>query len=195
MTKYSIHCKINDICIAWILIHCKNNAIHCKINDICTAWMLIPSKNNATHYTINERCTAWMLSHCNNNAIQYKVKDICIPSSPAPPAGSLISPSPAAPKTTQKGNRASKRPHMPLTCPTHGNSHAPQRSERIWKNICGQNALGWRAAGGGPATNTSDPKMCSNAACCALDNVELDASCLAIQTRSSTFCRIEYLNL
>jgi len=30
--------KINDICIAWVLNHCKNNAIHCKINDICIAW-------------------------------------------------------------------------------------------------------------------------------------------------------------
>ena len=28
------HCKINDICIAWILNHYKNNTIHCKINDI-----------------------------------------------------------------------------------------------------------------------------------------------------------------
>jgi hypothetical protein len=28
-----------------------------------------------------------------------------------------------------------------------------------------------------------------------LDNVVLDASCLAIQARSSTFCRIKYFNL
>ena len=39
-----IHGKTNDICIAWMINHCKNNAIHNKINDICIAWMLTHCK-------------------------------------------------------------------------------------------------------------------------------------------------------
>ena len=82
--NHPTHCKFNDICIAWTLVHYKNNAIHCKINDICTAWML---------------------RYCKNTAFNTKSK---IYVSRAPPAGSLISPSPEAPKTTRKGHRASK---------------------------------------------------------------------------------------
>ena len=39
--------NFNNICIAWILNHCKNNAIQRKIDDICIAWMLNQCKNKA----------------------------------------------------------------------------------------------------------------------------------------------------
>jgi len=74
----AIHCKINDICIAWMLNHCKNNAIHCKINDICIAWMLNHCKNNAIHCKINDICIAWILNHYKNNTIHCKINDIYI---------------------------------------------------------------------------------------------------------------------
>ena len=45
-----IHCKINDICIVWMLNHYKNNAIHNKINDICIAWM--PNHYQKQHYSL-----------------------------------------------------------------------------------------------------------------------------------------------
>ena len=82
----AIHCEIDDIRIAWMLSHCKNNTTHHKTQDICIyvymyiyiAWMLSHCKNNAIHYRINDRCTAWMLSHCKNNASNCKSKDIFI---------------------------------------------------------------------------------------------------------------------
>ena len=52
--------KINDICIAWMLTHCKNKANHCKINDICIAWRLTLCKNNAIHCKSNDICIVWM---------------------------------------------------------------------------------------------------------------------------------------
>ena len=70
--------KNNDICIVWVLGHCKNNAIHCKINDICIAWTLILCKNNAIHCKSNDICIVWMLSHCKNNVIHCKNNDMCI---------------------------------------------------------------------------------------------------------------------
>jgi len=35
----AIHCEINDIRIAWMLTHRKNNTSHCKTNDIRIAWV------------------------------------------------------------------------------------------------------------------------------------------------------------
>ena len=70
-TNNVIHCKINDICIAWMLSHCKNNAIHCKLNDICIAWTLTLCKNNATHCKNNDICIVCMRSHCKDCAILY----------------------------------------------------------------------------------------------------------------------------
>ena len=64
----AIHCNINDICNAWILIHCKNNAIHCNINDISMA-SSTNCKNNAIHCNINDICFAWVIIHCKNTAI------------------------------------------------------------------------------------------------------------------------------
>ena len=46
-----------------MLSHCKNNAIHCKINDMCIAVMLIHYKNNAHHAKVNDICIALMLIH------------------------------------------------------------------------------------------------------------------------------------
>ena len=71
------HYKINDSCIALMLIHRKNNANHCKITDNCIALMLIHCKNNANHCRINDICIALMLIHCKNNAVHCKIDDIC----------------------------------------------------------------------------------------------------------------------
>ena len=49
-----IHNKINDMCIAWMLIHGKINAIHNNINDISITWMLIRCENNPIHSKIND---------------------------------------------------------------------------------------------------------------------------------------------
>jgi len=64
-------CKIKDICMAWMLSHCKHNAIHCKINDICIAWMVKHCKNNVIHNKINDIRIVWMLNHCKNNVIHW----------------------------------------------------------------------------------------------------------------------------
>ena len=69
----AIHCKINDIRIVWILIHCENNTTHYKINDILIARILIHWKNNAVHYKINNICIAWMLIHCKKHAIHLMI--------------------------------------------------------------------------------------------------------------------------
>ena len=82
--KNAIHNRINDICIAGMLIHVKNNTIHrksmidvlpgcqltvkitrfiVKSNDICIAWMLTHCKN-AIHCKTNNISIAWMLIHC-----------------------------------------------------------------------------------------------------------------------------------
>ena len=61
-----------------MLSHCKNNVIHCKINDICIAWTLTLCKNNAIHCENNDICSVWMRSHCKNNAIHCKINDVCI---------------------------------------------------------------------------------------------------------------------
>ena len=45
------------MCVALMLIHCKNNANHCRINEICIALMLIHCKNNAVHCKIDDICT------------------------------------------------------------------------------------------------------------------------------------------
>ena len=186
-----------------MLMHCKSNAIHCKIHDICIAAMLLHCENNAIHYKnnaihckMNDICTAWMLSHCKNTAFQYKTTKSNIYVSRAPPAGSLISPSPEAPKTTRKGYRAAKTISHTYTYPhTWQFTWPPGGASGFGKISVAKLPLDDELLEAAPATNTSDPKICSNAACCALDNVVLDASCLAMQARSSTFCRIKYLNL
>ena len=74
------HCKINDICIAWMLLLCNDNAIHCEINDtLRIAWMLIQCKNDAIHCKINDMCIAWMLIHCKNNQSIIKSKIYVLP--------------------------------------------------------------------------------------------------------------------
>ena len=134
-----------------------------------------------------------MLSHCKNTAFQYKIKDICIPSSSS---GVLDLALARSPENYQKRGPGFKNDLTYLHIPPHMTIHmTPRRSKRIWKNIFAKLPLDDELLEAAPATNTSDPKMCSNAACCALDNVVLDASCLAIQARSSTFCRIKYFNL
>ena len=55
-----------------MLIHCKKNTSHCKINDICIAWMLIHFKNDTIHYKFNDICIVWMLIHGKTTRIMVK---------------------------------------------------------------------------------------------------------------------------
>ena len=135
-----------------------------------------------------------MLSHCKNNAFQYKIKDICIPSSSR---GVLDLALARSPENYQKRAPGFKNDLTYLHIPPHMTIHmTPRRSKRIWKNIFAKLPLDDELLEAAPTLTNSGPKMCASAAaCCALDNVVLEASCLAIRVRSSTFCRIRYLIL
>ena len=74
-----IHCKnrvtcgqIKDMCSAVMLSHCTNNIHYCKMHDMCIVVMLIRCKNSPTHNTINGIHMALTLCHCKNHAHSCK---------------------------------------------------------------------------------------------------------------------------